>query len=81
MKLHKDFYEYKTIPFTYFAKIKNRHDFKGSGWLLDVKKILWNNNPERRDKEVEKNVWQHNTLGISIFINRTCYRLLLTQEG
>ncbi len=28
MKLHKDFYEYKTIPFTYFAKIKNRHDFK-----------------------------------------------------
>jgi len=28
MKLHKDFYEYKTIPFAYFKKVANRHDFK-----------------------------------------------------
>ena len=28
MKLHKDLYEYKTIPFTYFKKVANRHDFK-----------------------------------------------------
>ena len=82
MKLHKDFYEYKTIPFTYFKKVVNRHDFKKQ-WVTvrcqeDILKQKPNNVEIRR---LKKNVWQYDIMGSSIFISRTCYNLLLTQEG
>jgi hypothetical protein len=32
-------------------------------------------------RRLKKNVWQYNTMDSSIFINRNCYNLLLTQEG
>jgi len=28
MKLHKDFYEYKTITFSFFKKVANKNEFK-----------------------------------------------------
>ena len=82
MKLHKDYYEYKTIPFTYFAKIKNRHDFKREWVTVRCQEDIMKQQPQEVEiRRLKKNVWQYNTLGISIFVNRTCYRLLLKREG
>jgi len=82
MKLHKDFYEYKTIPFTYFKKVANRHDFKREWVTVKCQEDILKQQPQNvQIRRLKKNVWQHNTLGISIFINRNCYNLLLTQEG
>ena len=82
MKLHKDYYEYKTIPFTYFKKVANRHDFKKEWVSVRCQEDIMKQQPHNVEiRRLKKNVWQYNTMGSSIFINRNCYSLLLTQEG
>ena len=54
MKLHKDYYEYKTIPFTYFAKIKNRHDFKREWVTVRCQEDILKQQPQNNLLEV----WQ-----------------------
>ena len=82
MKLHKDYYEYKTIPFTYFAKIKNRHDFKREWVTVRCQEDIMKQQPQNVEiRRLKKNVWQYDTMGSSIFISRTYYNLLHTQEG
>ena len=82
MKLHKDFYEYKTIPFTYFKKVANRHDFKRQWVTVKCQEDIMKQKPINVEiRRLKKNVWQYNTLGISIFNCRIYYSLLLTQEG
>jgi len=82
MKLHKDYYEYKTISFSFFKKVANRHDFKKEWVSVRCQEDIMKQQPHNVEiRRLKKNVWQYNTMGNSIFINRNCYSLLLTQEG
>jgi len=82
MKLHKDFYEYKTIPFTYFKKVANRHDFKREWVTVRCQEDIMKQKPINVEiRRLRKNVWQYNTTNNIIFINRNDYRLLLKREG
>jgi len=82
MKLHKDFYEYKTITFSFFAKVRNKHEFKREWVTVRCQEDIMKQQPQNvQIRRLKKNVWQYNIMGSSIFINRNCYRLLLTQEG
>jgi len=82
MKLHKDFYEYKTITFSFFAKVRNKHEFKREWVTVRCQEDIMKQQPQNvQIRRLKKNVWQYDIMGSSIFINRTCYRLLLTQEG
>jgi len=82
MKLHKDFYEYKTITFSFFAKVRNKHEFKREWVPVRCQEDIMKQQPQNvQIRRLKKNVWQYDIMGSSIFINRTCYRLLLTQEG
>ena len=57
MKLHKDFYEYKTIPFTYFTKIKNRHDFKREWVTVRCQEDILKQQPQNVEiRRLKKNV-------------------------
>jgi SPX domain protein involved in polyphosphate accumulation len=57
MKLHKDFYEYKKIPFTYFAKIKNRHDFKREWVTVRCQEDILKQQPQNVEiRRLKKNV-------------------------
>ena len=82
MKLHKDFYEYKTIPFTYFKKVANRHDFKKQWVTVKCQEDIMKQKPINVEiRRLRKNVWQYDTTNNIIFINRNDYRLLLKWEG
>lgn len=82
MKRHNDYYEYKTISFSFFKKVANRNDFKREWVTVRCQEDIMKQQPQNvQIRRLKKNVWQHNTMGSSIFIDRTCYRLLLTQEG
>ena len=57
MKLHKDYYEYKTIPFTYFTKIKNRHDFKREWVTVRCQEDIMKQQPQNvQIRRLKKNV-------------------------
>ena len=57
MKLHKDFYEYKTIPFTYFKKIANRHDFKREWVTVRCQEDIMKQKPNSVEiRRLKKNV-------------------------
>ena len=82
MKLHKDFYEYKTIPFTYFKKVANRHDFKKQWVTVKCQEDIMKQKPLNVEvRRLRKNVWQYDATNNIIFINRNDNRLLLKWEG
>ena len=82
MKRHKDFYEYKTIPFTYFKKVANRYDFKREWVSVRCQEDIMKLKPEMVEiRRLIKNVWHKCNMDIIIFNCRIYYSLLLTQEG
>jgi len=57
MKLHKDYYEYKTIPFTYFKKIANRNDFKKEWVSVRCQEDIMKQQPHNVEiRRLKKNV-------------------------
>ena len=82
MKRHNDYYEYKTIPFTYFKKVANRNDFKKEWVSVRCQEDIMKQQPHNVEiRRLKKNVWQYDTMDIIIFNCRIYYSLLLTQEG
>ena len=79
MKLHKDFYEYKTISFSFFKKVANKNEFKREWVTVRCQEDIMKQQPQNvQIRRLKKNVRQYDIMGSSIFINRTCYNLLLT---
>ena len=82
MKRHNDYYEYKTIPFTYFKKVANRHDFKKQWVTVRCQEDIMKQKPNIVEiRRLRKNVWQYDATNNIIFINRNDYSLLLKREG
>ena len=57
MKLHKDFYEYKTITFNFFTKVKNMHDFKREWVTVKCQEDILKEQPQNvQIRRLKKNV-------------------------
>ena len=60
IKLHKDYYEYKTIPFTYFKRVANRHDFKRQWVTVKCQEDIMKQKPNIVEiRRLKKNVRQY----------------------
>ena len=57
MKLHKDYYEYKTITFSFFAKVRNKHEFKREWVTVRCQEDIMKQQPQNVEiRRLKKNV-------------------------
>lgn len=57
MKLHKDFYEYKTISFSFFKKVANKNEFKREWVTVRCQEDILKQQPQNvQIRRLKKNV-------------------------
>ena len=57
IKLHKDFYEYKTISFSFFKKVANKNEFKREWVTVRCQEDIMKQQPQNvQIRRLKKNV-------------------------
>ena len=57
MKFHKDFYEYKTISFSFFKKVANKNEFKREWVSVRCQEDIMKQQPHNVEiRRLKKNV-------------------------